>query len=215
MRPLLFILGLALLVSSCRRFEQEKVVARAEPFAPKNLYPTERLPVYLNRVVVLPCFYPDADSPLLDYVDRIFLQEISQERIFETIPFSTSRMKSLFGHERVSSSGALPENFLRTLESETSANGVLFVDLDSYRPYRPISLGVRAKLVDIKSGEFHWAIDETFDAGHAGVILGARIFQENSQVRALSQKTEGSVLQSPRIFSKYVASTIFSTLPNR
>ena len=78
-----------------------------------------------------------------------------------------------------------------------------------------MSLGVRAKLVDLKSGEFMWAIDETFDAGHAGVIVGASVFQEKAQVRALSAKTSGSVLHSHRVFSKYVASTTFSTLPMR
>jgi hypothetical protein len=78
-----------------------------------------------------------------------------------------------------------------------------------------MSLGVRSKLVDLKTGEFMWAIDETFDAGHASVIVGASQFQERSQVRALSDKTNGSVLHSPRNFTKYVASTVFSTLPKR
>jgi hypothetical protein len=109
----------------------------------------------------------------------------------------------------------LPENFLSKIEELTSANGVLFVDLSSYKPYRPLSLSAKAKLVDIKSGEFLWAIDETFDAGHANVIVGASMFQERKQVRALSKKTNGSALQSPRVFCKYIASTIFSTLPQR
>jgi hypothetical protein len=201
--------------SGCRRFEQEKIVAQAEPFVPQNLYPIERLPAYFNRVVVLPCYFPDLDSPILDYADGIFHQELSQERIFETIQLSQDQMKKHFGVERVASNLPLPENFLRRLEALTSANGVLFVDIDSYRAYRPISLGVRAKLVDLKSGEYMWAIDETFDSGHASVIAGANIFQKRAQVRALSSKTGGSVLHSPRIFSKYVASTCFSTMPTR
>lgn len=213
---LLIILPLLVLVfSSCRKFEQEKVLARAEPFVPTNLYPVERLPTYFNRVVVLPCYHADPDSPLLDYIDDVFHQELAQERIFETIRISTDQMHRLFGLGRISSSSDLPENFLRTLDEQTGANGVLFVDLDSYRPYRPMSLGVRAKLVDLKSGEFMWAIDETFDAGHAGVIVGASMFQEKAQVRALSSKTSGSVLHSHRVFSKYIASTVFSTLPMR
>jgi hypothetical protein len=213
---LLIILPLLVLVfSSCRKFEQEKVLARAEPFVPTNLYPVERLPTYFNRVAVLPCYHADPDSPLLDYIDDVFHQELAQERIFETIRISTDQMQRLFGSRRISSSSDLPENFLRTLDEQTGANGVLFVDLDSYRPYRPMSLGVRAKLVDLKSGEFMWAIDETFDAGHAGVIVGASMFQEKAQVRALSSKTSGSVLHSHRVFSKYIASTVFSTLPMR
>ena len=213
---LLIILPLLVLVfSSCRKFEEEKVLARAEPFVPTNLYPVERLPTYFNRVAILPCYHADPDSPLLDYIDNVFHQELAQERIFETIRISTDQMRKLFGFGRISSSSDLPENFLRTLDEQTGANGVLFVDLDSYRPYRPMSLGVRAKLVDLKSGEFMWAIDETFDAGHAGVIVGASMFQEKAQVRALSSKTSGSVLHSHRVFSKYIASTVFSTLPMR
>ena len=73
----------------CRRFEEEKIVAKAEPFIPKNLYPIERLPAYFNRVVVLPCYYADEDSPVLDYVDEVFHQELSQERIFETLRLSS------------------------------------------------------------------------------------------------------------------------------
>ena len=57
--------------------------------------------------------------------------------------------------------------------------------------------------------------DETFDVKYASVMVGSDIFQEKKQVRALSAKTSGSVLHSPRIFAKYVASTMFSTLPKR
>tara|TARA_B100001093_G_scaffold487321_1_gene523475 strand:- start:1371 stop:2024 length:654 start_codon:yes stop_codon:yes gene_type:complete len=213
---LLIILPLLVLVfSSCRKFEQEKVLARAEPFVPTNLYPIERLPTYFNRVVVLPSYHTDPDSPLLEYIDDVFHQELAQERIFETIRLSSDDMQDLFGLRRISSSSNLPENFLRTLDQQTGANGVLFVDLHSFRAYRPMSLGVRSKLVDLKSGEFMWAIDETFDLGHAGMIVGASAFQEKAQVRALSSKTSGSVLHSPRVFSKYIASTIFSTMPMR
>jgi len=210
----LFLIGLSFM-GGCRKFKEEKVISRAEPFVPTNLYPIERLPAYFNRVAVLPCYYPDPASPVLEFVDEIFHQELAQERIFETIRLSTDEMKKLFGQRRISSNSNLPENFLTTIEEYTAANGVLFVDLDSYSPYRPISLGVRAKLVDLKSGEFMWAIDETFDAGHANIIAGSRVFQEKNQVRALSDRTSGSVVQSPRIFAKYVASTTFSTLPMR
>ena len=47
------------------------MISRAEPFVPTNLYPTERLPSYMNRVAVLPCFYPDMDSSVLEFADDI------------------------------------------------------------------------------------------------------------------------------------------------
>jgi len=209
------ILSSVLIFSSCRKFKQEEVVAKAEPFKPTNIYPVERLPLHFTRVVLLPCFHHDSDNSILKFCDQIFFQELAQERIFEIIQLSTDELQNLVGHNRVSSSGRLPANFLKIIEDYTAANGVLFVDLDSYKPFRPMSLGVRSKLIDLKTGEFMWAIDETFDAGHASVIVGASEFQEVAQVRALSERTHGSVLQSPRTFTKYVASTIFSTLPKR
>lgn len=216
MSKLLFIpLVLCIFLSSCRRFKEEKVIAQAEPFRPTNIYPVERLPLSFARVVLLPCYHKDPDSSLLSFCDDIFFRELSQERIFEIIQLSPRDLAELVGKPRVSSLEPLPASFLKTIESKTFANGVLFVDLDSYRPYRPMSLGVRAKLVDLKSGEFMWAIDETFDAGHADIIVGTTQFQEKLQVRAISDRTGGSVLHSPRIFTKYVASTIFSTLPKR
>jgi len=204
-----------LALSSCRRFEQEKVVRQAEPFLPKNLYPTERLPTNFTRVAVLPCYFPDEDSPLLSYVDDVFHQELTKQRLFETVRLTTEQMKVLFGIRRLSSSGQLPETFLSDIEKQTGANGVLLMDLNSYRPYKPLSLSVRAKLVEIKSADFLWAIDETFDAGQPGVIAAASQFQRAIQVNNLSARTTGSATASPRTFAKYVAHSIFSTLPIR
>ena len=60
-----FVLLAIVFGTGCRRFEEEKIVAQAEPFVPSNLYPIERLPEYFNRVVVLPCYHADTYSPLL------------------------------------------------------------------------------------------------------------------------------------------------------
>jgi hypothetical protein len=208
-------LCVTLAFSSCRRFDQEKVVRQAEPFIPKNLYPTERLPISFTRVAVLPCYFADEDSPLLDYVDEVFHQELTKQRLFETVRLSTEQMKVLFGVRRLSSSGELPETFLSDIENATGANGVLLVDLDSYRAYKPLALSIRSKLVDIKSSDFLWAIDETFDAGQPGVIAAANQFKRVPQVNNISARTAGSATASPRTFAKYVASSTFSTLPIR
>ena len=89
------------------------------------------------------------------------------------------------------------------------------IDLHSFNSYRPISLGVRAKLVDLKSGEFMWAIDESIDAGDASVMVSANAYQRGKHVQAISNETRNSILQSPRLFSKFVAFSIFQTLPKR
>ena len=215
MKFLVIYLCSMLLLSACRQFEQEKVVREAKPFYPTNLYPTERLPANFSRVAVLPCYFADGDSPLLDYVDEVFHQELAKQRLFETVRVSTEQMKTLFGKQRISSTGQLPDTFLSDIETATGANGILLVDLDSYRAYKPLALGVRAKLVDAKSADFLWAIDETFDAGQPDIILATNQFQRKVQVNNISARTSGSTTASPRTFAKYVANSTFSTLPIR
>ena len=83
-----------LLTSGCRKFEQEKIVAAAEPYVPQNLYPIERLPTYFNRVAVLPNFHNDTSATILSYSDEIFLKELSKVGLFETVPVSTEFCKS-------------------------------------------------------------------------------------------------------------------------
>ena len=163
----------------------------------------------------MPCYHSDPSSPVLTFGDDVFVKEMSKFGVFEPMSVSTKFCKDFFGKERLSSSEALPDNFLKILVEKFGANGVLFIDLHSYKAYRPLSLGVRAKLVDLKSGEFMWAIDETIDTGEASVMVAANLYQRGNHVQALSEKTSSSILQSPRLFSKFVAHTLFSTLPNR
>jgi hypothetical protein len=199
----------------CRKSEQEKIIAQAPPYQPVNLYPRERLPTYFNRVAVMPAFCDSSSATALSFIDDLILQELSKSRLFEPTRVTPLESFALFGKERLSSYESLPEDFFDQLVNEFGANGVLLIDIHSYRPYRPISIGVRAKLVDLKSGEFMWAIDETVDGGDASVVVSAINFQKSKHVQALSDKTMGSILQSPRLFSKFLTNSIFSTLPNR
>jgi hypothetical protein len=125
---------------------------------------------------------------VLAFGDDVFVKEMSKFGVFEPISVSTKFCKDFFGIERLSASEALPENFLKILVEKFGANGVLFIDLHSFKPYRPLSLGVRAKLVDLKSGEFMWAIDETIDTGEASVMVAANLYQRGSMSKHYPKK---------------------------
>ena len=215
-RPFFYFLLACLVFSAgCRKSKQEKALAEAQPFQVTNLYPIERLPVYFNRVVVMPVHLEASSQNISGFVDDIVNQELAQARLFETVRFSTESCKSYFGKERINSSDSLPDNFLEVLKSQTQANGVLFVDILGFQSYRPLSISLRSKLVDLNSGDFMWAVDETIDSSRASVITASRLYENTHHVRALSAKTSSSVLQSPRSFTKFSAHKIFTTLPSR
>ena len=210
-----FVALVLILFCGCGRFDRTSQTVQVVPFEVTNLYPIERLPVYFNRVIVMPCHLAGNSENISEFADDIINQELAQARLFETVRFSTQSCKAFFGKERINSSDSLPDNFLDTLRSQTQANGVLFIDILSFKSYRPLSLSIRAKLVDLNSGDFMWAVDETIDSGHASVIAASKLYENMHHVRALSAKTSSSVLQSPRSFTKFVGHTLFKSLPSR
>ena len=126
--------------TNCRKFEQEKIVAKADPYVATNLYPIERLPKYFNRVAVLPVYHLDPDSSLLKFVDQVFLQELIQEKIFEVIPF-TINMNIIWDAscvDRPASQQLLDHHRIRY-----AANGVLFTEILNYSPYGTMSVSVK------------------------------------------------------------------------
>ena len=82
-----FKIGLAIILafSGCRKTEQEKIISRAEPYQPSNLFPRERLPNYFNRVVVMPAYCDASSVGVLQFADDLLHQELSKSRIFEPV----------------------------------------------------------------------------------------------------------------------------------
>ena len=77
-----FSLLLILFTSGCRRFEQEKIIAKADAFVPQNLYPIERLPPKFNKAKgeIMP------ETPLTDCNSRIYCDSKKvKSRIFYSL----------------------------------------------------------------------------------------------------------------------------------
>jgi len=203
-------------LGGCRHADRDKLVRAASPHSPTNIHAVERLPGNFQRVVVLPCHHEPEDELLVDYVDSVFRQELTKRRVFEPLFVSRPELRRMVGKSQLTPQERLPENFLaRLLAEHPGVDGVMFLEIFGYRAYKPLALGVRGKLVDLRSGDFIWAIDETFDAGNASVMAAAENFQVRAHVTTFSKHSHGSVLSSPRIFAKYVADAAFGTLPTR
>ena len=212
----LLYVGLGLIFSGCRHADRDKIVRKAIPHVPSNIHSVDHLPGNFKRVVVLPCHHEPEDELLVEYVDSVFRQELTKRRAFEPVFLSRTELHRMIGKTQLTPQDKLPENFLaRLLARHPGVDGVMFLEIFGYRAYKPLALGVRGKLVDLRSGDFIWAIDETFDAGNASVISAAEIFQQRDQVTTFSRHSHGSVLSSPRAFAKYVADATFGTLPIR
>lgn len=185
------------------------------PYAPTNYTCAECLPQHVKRVVLLPIYSEDVEGQLANNLDDTLGHELQKQNRFEVVKVSRHQLKGQFRKEQMSSVDVLPYDLLEKFNNKYAADAVLFVDLTEYRPYKPMALGMRSKLVDVFSGDLLWSFDETFDTGNPHVAVAARRFQLGHQKTTFPLDSGTSVLKSPHRFSQYVAYNMFRTLPVR
>ena len=184
--------------------------------APVNHLGEVRLPPDLRRVALLPVWtggliVPEARAEF----DRTFADALQAGMRFEVVPVSRDWCRQRFGVEEFSSSAALPHDLLAKVAAEHGADGVVFVDLTSYRDLRPLAIGVRAKLATAPEPRLVWSYDELLSAADPGVANSAKADARTRRASDLPVDLSASVLQSPSRFAAYVAATAFGTLPPR
>lgn len=219
--PLLLCLLLCLLLGACtspriERNLRDKPIGQS--FTPKNIYAVELLPPGFNRVLVLPPTNPKGGdlSPELQDAMLVALRQVAR---FEVV-FPGS------GSGTVDASASLPRRLTElplpaaiVQEAERrGVDGILQFRFTHYRPYKPMQIGLRARLVALRGegqpeGGVLWEIDELFDAGHKAVAIGARRYAEARLEQAFPLQSSYSVLMSPVRFAGYVGHTAFETLP--
>lgn len=215
-RRIALLLGAVLLglVSGCT---QPSVVspARIGPFYhPVNFSGVPKLPYGVRRVVLLPAAAGNLMPPeTKDALDPIFATALERQQRFEVVSVSRDELAKTFGFQEVSSTDALPNDFLQELGEKYGAQAVMFVDVTSYFAYGPLRLGLRCKLAEVKSHALLWSFDEVYNTSNPAVANGLRKFNLHNGRGNLPFDMSGDALTSPGVFADYVADTTFRTLP--
>lgn len=181
-------------------------------------------PAGMRRLAVMPIH---ANRPIDDVqrdMDGIFRGELSKVVKYEIVEIPRQEMLNLGGHESISSSAVIPNDVIKALRQKYAADAVMFIDFTVFRPYRPIAIGVRAKIVELRNMEIIWMADGILDTAEPDVAEMATQFAGSGlNIRYISstipqgRKREAAsgnqvILQSPRLFAGFVAHEAFSTL---
>src|SRR5689334_6697516 len=178
----------------------------------------------MRRVALLPVTYDIPYDTSLSEVDAALTRELAKTSLFELVPVSRESLDKLIGHRQLSSVEVLPGELLSKLSATYGVDGVLFTDLTAYRPYQPITIGLRSKLIDVRTGQIRWAFDHLFDAGNLETSAAARGYyvaittpRHLTVEPQLPDESGAPVLQSPSRFAQYVAWEAFRSLltPNQ
>jgi len=168
----------------------------------------------LRRVAVLPIDFQQQQGPANPSdLDLVFHAELSKTSAFEVIPISREELASHYGITTLSSVQIIPRDLLAHLIEDYDVDGVLFTDVTHYFPYQPVSIGVRCKLVDARSGIQRWVFDHDFDSGNPGIAVAAKQFAQDQYSEQVPIASDGStILESPTQFGKYVAHETYRSL---
>jgi hypothetical protein len=209
----------ASLLAGCAATLPKTDPALAGPFyTPSNVQTAPKLPEAVRRIAILPCAGADSrltEDTLVD-LDRILATALTRSARAEITQLDRAALARLAKRPRVLSTSVLPADFLPRLAAETGADALLLVDVTAHSPYPPLVLGLRARLVDLKTGEQLWNFDNIVSTTSPAVVNSARAHVLG---RTSAPKTPGdlsySILQNPVAFADFVAEITWATLPPR
>jgi hypothetical protein len=204
----------------------KRIDSPADSAPPQEIGSTSRVswPSGMRRIAILPIYTTRPIGDAERDMDGIFRGEFSKVVKYEIVQVTRQDMKTLFNRDSFSSAEIIPPDLIRVLRQKYGADAVLFTDFTVFRPYRPLAIGVRTKIVDLKNMDVIWMADGIVDAAEPSVADTATHFASTGlQMNYVSptipkgkDREHGSgnqiILQSPRLFAGFVAHDAFSSL---
>jgi hypothetical protein len=186
--------------------------------APNVYRSSERLPLFLRRVAVLP-LQADLKSPELgagrQALESVLQEELIKAGAFELTFITPAQLEQWTGKSRWNAEDKLAPDFFDRLRGQANCDAVLFCRLTAFRPYKPLQVGWNFKLVDSMEFNICWAVDEMFDAGEPPVARAAQRYHQSNFSQERAAQDPEIIEISPRRFGQYSLSEVIATLPKR
>lgn len=197
-----------------------RVASMAPDYHPENVFLySSTLSPDLKRVVVLPVACEGQRPDLGDgceAMDPIFKAEVVKSGKFEVVSATPETLQNATGRSSWTGAEQLPQQFFDSLHDVYACDAVLFCQLTVFRPYPPLAVGWRLKLVSVQTRQILWAADELFDAGKPSVMSGAEAYQRGGGLHLFhDDHDEWLMSHSYRQFGQYAAAEVLQTLPSR
>lgn len=184
-------------------------------YEPDNVFAIEQMPENLTRVVVLPFSKAASVNDMMPAVESAMVTALRRQSLFELVRVDAESLYQQLGDDNLTFDKPMPAALLDRLRSTYQADAVLQTEITSFRPYKPLQIGVRSRLFTIDDNRIIWSCDEVLDAGNEKVALGARLYAEKELEQPYPLQSSYSALISPERFAGYVGYILFNTLPRR
>jgi hypothetical protein len=206
-----------------------KTAKPAASYKPDNFHRAITfLPKEVQRVALLPIACEAETADLEEHcraMASIVAAELMGTKKFEVVPITSDTMLSRTRRCAWSSIETLPAQFFDALREDCGCDAVFFAELTAFKPYAPVAIGWRFKLVDVRTKKILWATDEVFDASVPSVANAARQFDSRiptprpGRFEAFLDRTERpdhwQIFNSTQLFGEFTVASLLTTLPER
>lgn len=164
----------------------------------------------VGRVVMLELKNLSSNPQLGNDITVALAEEIQKKQIFglDTIYPTDPQWKSA----DLGSSDEYSKEQLSDFRTKLKADALLFGKIIHYRPYPRNSVGLKLQLVDCRTGQLLWAIDQVWDSTDAAVEKRIESFFTLQMRSGYDPMQWKLTMLSPRIYNKFVAYEIARTL---
>lgn len=199
--------------NGCARNEIEKrVPCIIENHTTQNVYQaTPAKPI--SRVGVLPICSEGMMDRDLSIMQKILQTTLIEQGAFEAIQIPQEFLLTQFQTSQFKSNELLPRYFLEQIKQYYDLDGVLFCEISTYDPYRPVKIGLKAQLVQTDTKKTIWMAEDFFDSHDKHVLAGIHTYCQNKKASSLELFDE-AFLSSPQALATYAFETLFNTIPN-
>ena len=151
-----------------------------------------------------------------DALNPVVMAELVRSGKFEVVCATPEALNYATGRPGWTGAEELPPELFDSLREVYGCDAVLFCQLTVFRPYPPLAVGLRMKLVNARTRQILWATDELFDGAKHSVMNGAVSCQQGGGLRLFSDPhDEWLMSHSFRQFGQYAAARVLQTLPTR
>lgn len=156
---------------------------------------------------------------MIDFANRTHTMGINDsvteslaQKLIEASYFQVVRQPLTKEIEESYSKARFKKSLLERIQKETNADAVIMGEVTAFHAYRPIRLGIRLKMLDLKEGKVLWAVDELFDAGFKNISHFAQKYYASTQNTESPLTTWESILISPALFTGFMCHEIVRTI---
>lgn len=134
----------------------------------------------IKKVLIAPFSYESGPERIEEKVARDFAVELGKTGVFQVIKPSFVSDELVAAKRNLWERGSIDVNTLLKVKKEFGVDGIVFGEVTHYKPFMPLTLGLRIVIISALSGGTVWSVEGVYDSDHKDVVQAAKNYYKKN-----------------------------------